>query len=89
MTMQLLVSPAGEVRCVYGEAIDLAALGSLSIRRGSFVEPDSSGRWFADLTINQGPVLGPFSTRTLAIAAEEQWLASHWLTAPTVEIVTP
>jgi len=33
----------------YTEALDLAALGSLSIRRASHVEPDEQGRWWADL----------------------------------------
>ena len=46
--MQLVVDSAGAVRCVYDEAIDLAALGSLSVRRGSRVEPDATGNWTAD-----------------------------------------
>ena len=85
MTMQLVISPCGEVRCMYGEAIDLAAFGEMAIRRGSYVEPDSSGRWFADLAATNGPMLGPFLTRSLALAAEEQWLANHWLTAAKIE----
>lgn len=85
MTMQLVVSPGGELRCIYAEAIDLATLGTMTICRGSYVEPDSSGRWFADLRLNQGPVLGPFTMRSQALAAEEQWLVSHWLTAAKTE----
>jgi hypothetical protein len=79
MSMQLIVSPSGELRCIYGETIDLAALGELSIRRGSHVEPNCSGRWIADLGPVNGPILGPFATRSLAMAAEEQWLIHHWL----------
>jgi hypothetical protein len=77
--MQLIVSPDGSLRCLYDEAIDLAALGSLSITRASFVEPDSAGRWFADLAPVSGPVLGPFLRRTDALAAEQSWLESKWL----------
>ncbi len=40
----LLVDPGGEVRGLYREDIDLAALGPLSIRRASHVEPDEQGQ---------------------------------------------
>jgi hypothetical protein len=78
--MQLLIDPEGAVRCIYGEAIDLAALGAVSIRRASHVEPDAAGRWWADLSPVVGPRLGPFARRTEALAAEQQWLEAHWLT---------
>ena len=55
--MQLVIDAAGSIRCLYDEAIDLAALGSLSIRRASHVEPDESGQWFADLAPVGGPVV--------------------------------
>jgi hypothetical protein len=77
--MRLRVAPDGTVRAIYGEAIDLAALGRPSIARASHVEPDAEGRWSADLTPVGGPVLGPFRCRTEALAAEERWLAQHWL----------
>jgi hypothetical protein len=77
--MHLRVDPGGSVRCVYGEAIDLAALGVLTIRRASHVEPDDQGRWWADLTPVGGPVLGPFPRRTPALEAERAWLEVHWL----------
>ena len=48
--MELLMTPAGSIRCVYGEAVDLSELGRLSIQRGSHVEPTSDGRWTADLS---------------------------------------
>ena len=41
--MQLVVEPRGTLRCIYGEEIDLHALGSLTIERGSHVEPDELG----------------------------------------------
>jgi hypothetical protein len=70
----MIVDPLGGIRCLYAEAIDLACLGSLSIRRASHVEPDEHGQWFADLALIGGPVLGPFRTRTDALDAERQWL---------------
>lgn len=79
--MQLVVDARGQVQCLYSEAIDLAALGTLSIRRASHVEPDDVGRWWADLAPVRGPRLGPFTRRSDALAAEEGWLETHWLAA--------
>ena len=59
--MLLVVDPSGVARCVYAETIDLTALGQLSIRRASHVEPDAGGRWWADLAPVGGPRLGPFA----------------------------
>lgn len=80
--MQLVIKPNGHVRCVYDEAIDLRQLGQLSVQRGSTVEPDDAGNWFADLAIVDGPTLGPFMLRSGALTAEREWLESHWLTRP-------
>jgi hypothetical protein len=80
--MQLRVDRGGRVRCLYGEAIDLSTLGTLSIHRASHVEPDAQGRWWADLSPVQGPVLGPFRRRTRALEAEQAWLEEHWLARP-------
>lgn len=77
--MQMIVNPGGDVCCVYGEAIDLAELGRLTIIRGSHVEPDSEGRWVADLSPVGGPGLGPFARRSDALQAEINWLEQHWL----------
>ena len=77
--MQLIVLPDGGVRCVYDETIDLSALGRLGIRRGSHVEPDEDGVWFADLVSVQGPRLGPFERRSEALDAERRWLTANWL----------
>ena len=77
--MKLLIEPSGNLRCIYGEAIELNQLGSLTIKRGSHLEPDQQGRWWADLTPAGGPTLGPFSSRSLALAAEVEWLETHWL----------
>ena len=77
--MQLVVTPQGEARCIYGEEIDLRSLGSLTIWRASHVEPSDDGRWLADLSPVGGPILGPFDLRTEALSAEVSWLEQHWL----------
>jgi hypothetical protein len=81
MVMHIVVDAAGEARCVYGEAIDLASLGALRIRRASHVEPDDGGAWRADLSPVGGPMLGPFVSRGPALAAEHEWLCANWLLA--------
>ncbi len=77
--MQLLVDFRGTIRCVYDEAIPLGTIGSLTICRASHVEPDANGQWLADLSPVQGPKLGPFNCRSLALVAERDWLESRWL----------
>jgi hypothetical protein len=77
--MELVVSANGAVRALYSEEIDLGELGKVSITRASHVEPDPDGRWLADLTPVNGPILGPFERRSEALAAEEAWLGAHWL----------
>ena len=77
--MQILIEPGGTVRCLYGEAIELATLGPLQIARASHVEPTASGQWLADMSPLSGPVLGPFACRSDALAAEEAWITEHWL----------
>ena len=77
--MQMLVSPGGEVRCLYNETLDLNLLGKLTISRGSYVEPVTDGSWFAYLSPVAGPALGPFSLRSDALAAEVEWLETYWL----------
>jgi len=78
--MQLLVEPRGSVRCIYSEQIELSRLGLATIRRGSHVEPTENGRWTTDLSPVNGPLLGPFDSRSQALAAEVRWLEEHWLT---------
>jgi len=77
--MQLVIHADGAVKCLYDEAIDLTALGRLKIDRGSHVEPDGQGRWFADLSPALGPNLGPFARRSEALDAERDWLEANWL----------
>jgi hypothetical protein len=75
--MDLRIDPRGRVVCVYAEAIDLAALGDVSIRRASIVEPDEAGRWWADLGPLGGPRLGPYPRRSDALRAEADRAERH------------
>jgi len=77
--MQLIVTTEGSIRCLYGEELDLHQLGQLTIARGSHVEPTPAGEWTADLSPVDGPVLGPFDSRSEALTAEREWLEQHWL----------
>jgi hypothetical protein len=77
--MELVVQPDGAMCCIYDEAINLSALGRVRIKRGSHVEPDDDGRWFADLAVVQGPRLGPYDRRSDALDAEHRWLSDNWL----------
>lgn len=77
--MELIVHADGSLQCLYDETLDLSQLGQLSIRRASHVEPTDQGQWKADLSPVDGPVLGPFALRSLALAAEAEWIRSHWL----------
>jgi hypothetical protein len=77
--MQLIIEEGGRVRGIYGEEIDLAALGPPRISRASHVEPNESSLWLADLSPVGGPVLGPFGRRSDALDAEVYWLEENWL----------
>lgn len=80
--MKLVIELGGQVRCLYGEAVDLSCLGVLTIRRASHVEPDTDGTWWADLSPVNGPLLGPFPSRSMALNAEVTWLEQNWLEIP-------
>ena len=77
--MELVINSSGDIRCVYGEEVNLSELGRLSIQRGSHVEPTADGQWTADLSPVHGPQLGPFDCRTQALEAEVAWLNQYWL----------
>jgi hypothetical protein len=79
---ELYVSPDGNVRCLYSEAINLGRLGVVRITRASRVEPSGDSRWTADLSPVGGPTLGPFSRRSVALAAEAEWLREQRLAMP-------
>jgi hypothetical protein len=72
--MELVVDAGGDVRCIYDEALDLREIGKWQITRASHVEPDAEGFWWADMGPVDGPVLGPFRSRSEALQAEREWL---------------
>lgn len=76
--MELVVDAGGDVRCVYGEELDLREIGKLQITRASHVEPDAEGFWWADMGPVDGPVLGPFRNRTEALGAERGGWLRGW-----------
>ncbi len=80
--MELHIAPDGTVRCLYGEELDLSALGIVQIARASHVEPDELGGWQVDLSPVGGPALGPFDLRSQALAAERGWLTVALETLP-------
>ena len=80
--MELVIDCAGTVRCLYSEVLDLSVLGTPCIRRASHIEPDSDGKWWADLAPVDGPRLGPFEKRSQALMAEVAWLEAQWLLSP-------
>lgn len=75
--MRIVIETNGSAKCLYGEAIQLAALGSLKFERASHVEPDADGNWLA--SIINGPTLGPFARRSEALKAEADWLITNRL----------
>jgi hypothetical protein len=77
--MQLIIEPGGAARCIYSEELELAAIGTPTITRASHVEPDQHGRWQADMSPVGGPVLTGFAKRSDALAAEHDWLETHWI----------
>ena len=72
--MKLYISASGDCTAIYDESLDLHALGRPDISRASHVEPTADGQWSADLSPVHGPLLGPFTTRSQALAAEVAWL---------------
>ena len=75
--MELVVGCDGGVKCIYDEALELREIGKLQIKRASHVEPDAEGFWWADMGPVDGPVVGPFMSRSEALGAEREWLATR------------
>ncbi len=72
--MEIVIKPNGMLIGIYSDALDYGVFGRPQIRRASHVEPDTSGRWTADLSPVKGPKLGPFDKRAEAIDAELEYL---------------
>jgi hypothetical protein len=78
--MELVVDAGGDVRCTYDEVLDLREIGTLKITRASHVEPDAEGYWWADMGPVDGPMLGPYRSRSEALGAERVWLSMRTAT---------
>lgn len=72
--MNLIVKPGGVIITIYSDAFEYKNLGEPHIRRVSKVEPTQSGLWIADLSLVDGPILGPFEKRCDAIDAELEYV---------------
>ena len=73
--MSITITPNGDLRFTWSDALsELVNAGTPRISRASDVEPLPDGRWVADLGRVGGPVLGPFTKRNEALAAEVRWL---------------
>lgn len=76
--MIVKITPTGHVQFIWDDRLrPLFDQGEGTITRASHVEPTSEGLWTADLSPVEGPVLGPFSTRKEALAAEIIWLENN------------
>lgn len=76
--MTCIIAPDGTLQFVWSDHLAcLRELGPTSIRRASMVEPTGDGQWIADMAPSLGPVLGPYSLHSEAIAAEREWLATN------------
>jgi hypothetical protein len=68
----------GTIRFVYDDELEaLKHAGPSHTRRASFVEPDSNGLWFTDLSPIDGPIFGPFRLRKTALDSERDWIEEH------------
>lgn len=79
---ELVIAPDGSIRFLWDDNLaPLLAEGDASLFRASHVEPIGT-LWYADLALVDGPMLGPFTLRADALAAEAEWLLAHFLTDP-------
>jgi len=76
--LRVVVRPDGTSAFVYHDALaPLAQRPGAVTTRASHVEPCPGG-WSADMRPSGGPVLGPFTLRAEALAAEREWLSQTW-----------
>lgn len=76
----IVVEPNGTVLLIYEDDLrGLLANGKAEIKRVSSVEPTVDGRWTADLSPINGPVLGPYETRAEALESEVKYLIANVL----------
>ena len=71
--MTLTIDPGGTGHCLYGELIDLQALGTLECRRASHIEFDAESQEWQVLTPDRQTVLFASLKRSIC----EAWEQSH------------
>jgi len=77
-----IIVKGDEIRFIYKDGLlPLADQGKKTIRRASHVEPCDEG-WQADMGPVDGPILGPFKTRSEALGAEVTWLLKNRIPVP-------
>ena len=65
-------------KAIYDDRLQwLSKLGDTEVKRASHVEPQGL-QWIADMSPEDGPVLGPFDTRAEALQKEREWLLNKW-----------
>jgi hypothetical protein len=78
-----VVISGGQIRFVYNDdLLGLTEQGETKIRRASHVEPAPDGGWQADMSPVNGPILGPFEKRSVALHHEVEWLKAHDIPQP-------
>jgi hypothetical protein len=77
--MIISIDTKGGIRGIYTDDFHWHLLGKILVQRASQVEPDHLGLWWADLSLSNGPKIGPFARRADAIAAEVRWLERNHL----------
>lgn len=76
--MQFRIAPNGRIKMIYSDQfLSLLNEGVASVSRASHVEPCHTGGWTANLAPVCGPILGPFTLRSEALAAEIKWLTEN------------
>lgn len=79
--MRIIVK-GNQARFIYSDHLrNMASMGKAVTRRASHVEPHGNG-WKVDLSPVDGPMLGPFETRTEALAVETHWLKANNIPIP-------
>ena len=77
------IAKDGTLRFIYDETLSpLLTTGAANVQRASFLSEQENGEWMGNLAPVQGPTIGPFPTRALAIQAEREWIEKHWLPDP-------
>jgi hypothetical protein len=77
--MFVFIEANGDLKFIYCDDVTVAFDESKSVTRASHVEPTADGKWTADMSPVDGPVLGPFELRSEALAAEVAWLTNEMM----------